>query len=105
MLSGSADLLGSRDWLEDFGGWADTVLLSVRTGTLSWSLTDLFYEELHSRGSWAEVVFGGIGRLAKFLLFVDRTDSLTTAGRGNKLVSWEAFTEKPDSEVFSISSE
>ena len=67
MLGGSADLFGSRDWLKDFGRWADTVLLSVRAGALSWGLTDLFYEELHSRGSWAEVVFSGIGRLAKFL--------------------------------------
>lgn len=105
LLSGSADLLGSGDWLEDFRGWADTVLLSVGAGALSWSLADLFDEELHGRGSWAEIVFGGIGRLAKLLLFVDRTDSLTAAGRGNKLVSWKAFTEKPDSEIFSISSE
>ena len=117
LLGRSADLLGSRDWLKDFGGWADTVLLSIWTGTLSWGLTGLFNEELHGRSSWAEVVFSGIGRLAKllkrrrirerrreckvYLLFVDRTDSLTTASRGNKLVSWKAFTKKPDSEIFS----
>jgi hypothetical protein len=91
------------DRLEDFGRWADTVVLSIGTGTLTGSLSDLVHHKRGEVGGGAKLERGGIGSITELLLSANRSHRLATTSRGDKLVSGEALPQQPDAQIFPVS--